>query len=198
MRRHARGGYWWKGLLTPLYQVRYFKSASPSSGWKIMEEWFEPQGAVQQNLWPDKFEVLRMQKGGRPLDVDWTRRRCREHVCMPRHPQYRGYATFPRSMTRNAVLCSRRRDSLAMSSRKSFGIDLQKSGPQRRRVVTMLCPPALRVAAANRPIKQGSANKTGVNGGSRRGTTRNKGGRGGGGRGGGGGGVLNLSMAVVV
>ena len=39
------------------------KAGSPSGGWKVVEDWLEPSGAAQQDLWLAKSENLRMQRG---------------------------------------------------------------------------------------------------------------------------------------
>ena len=55
-------------------------------------------------------------------------------------------------MTRNAVLCLDAETSLAMSFRTCFWVEKQKSEPQGRGGVNMLCFPDVRVAAAKLPI----------------------------------------------
>ena len=69
------------------------QAGSPSVGWKMVEDWFEKQGgAAQQDLWiTKKKRGPSNTKGGRPLGMDPSRGRCREHACVRRCPQDRGY-----------------------------------------------------------------------------------------------------------
>ena len=46
---------------------KIFRAGSPSGGWKVVEDWFEPRGAAQQDVWLAYSENLRLQKGEHPF-----------------------------------------------------------------------------------------------------------------------------------
>lgn len=51
---------------TPLSN-KFFSAGSLSGADKVVEEWFEPRGASQQDAWLDIYEALLTQKGEDPM-----------------------------------------------------------------------------------------------------------------------------------